>query len=274
MRKTLLVLSVLLVFVSAAWAAPLQSFAPGSFADFQPGVRWKDNAVVAVGTGAPPAYAAHPAQAESLARRAAVVDGYRNLAERICGVQVDAYTSLENSVIKNDTSETRVSGLIKDAQIVQERRLDNGGYQVLVAIPLYGDGSVAAIALDPAAPKVPLPAPRQLPAVRGNYSGLVVDAAGLGLERCMSPVIYDEGGRAIYGVANLDTSFVTRYGMADYEESVGIQTRAGVMPLVVKAVALRDFSRNLVVSVADADKILAENQSNRFLEGCKVVFVQ
>jgi hypothetical protein len=55
-----------------------------------------------------------------LAKRAAVVDAYRNLAEATQGVQVDADTTVEKLTLQSDTIRTHVSALIRGAKIVGE----------------------------------------------------------------------------------------------------------------------------------------------------------
>lgn len=54
------------------------------------GVNWEESVITDTGAGLPPQNAVNPSQARMLARRAAVVDAYRMLAESIKGVNVDA----------------------------------------------------------------------------------------------------------------------------------------------------------------------------------------
>ena len=77
----------------------------------------------AEGTGIAPAGTVSGAQARALARRAAMADAYRQLAEQIRGVEVDAATTVENMMVASDTVRTHVSALIRGARIVEERGL-------------------------------------------------------------------------------------------------------------------------------------------------------
>lgn len=52
------------------------------------GVNWEEGTIVATGMGIAPPDTVNIAQAKALARRAAVVDAYRQMAETISGVQV------------------------------------------------------------------------------------------------------------------------------------------------------------------------------------------
>ena len=83
-------------------------------------------------------------QAEALARRAALSDAYRQLAEQINGVNVDATTTVESMMLMNTTVRTHVTALIKGAQIIDESTRRDGSYVVTMEIPVYGSGSLAS----------------------------------------------------------------------------------------------------------------------------------
>ena len=122
--------------------------------------------------------------------------------------------------------------------------------------------------------------PRQL--VKNVKVPLVIDADGMGLDPTFSPVIYDENGREIYGANNIDTNYAIREGMVSYADDVSEgknNSRAGNNPLVVKATEVRGGGNstnnvNVVVSAADADRILLANDESNMLGDCSVVFVK
>ncbi|MBR5909725.1 MAG: LPP20 family lipoprotein, partial [Schwartzia sp.] len=101
------------------------------------GADFELNRVEADGFGLPPAYAVSEAQARLMARRAAIADAQRNLAEQIAGVQVDSETTVQNLQVSSDVVKTRVSALLKGAKIISESAED-GAYHVVMALPLYG----------------------------------------------------------------------------------------------------------------------------------------
>jgi hypothetical protein len=100
------------------------------------------------------------------------------------------------------------------------------------------------------------------------YTGIIIDAKGLGLQRAMSPCIYDENNNIIYGDKDLDLAFITQNGMVDYNAGA----RAGANPLIIKAIALKNFNSSPVISNGDANKILVANAQNHFLAKSAVVF--
>ena len=105
--------------------------------------QWDGGKIRVEGLGIAPADA-RGTQAEALARRAALSDAYRQLAEQINGVNVDATTTVESMMLMNTTVRTHVTALIKGAQIIDESARRDGSYVVTMEIPVYGSGSLAS----------------------------------------------------------------------------------------------------------------------------------
>lgn len=250
-------------------------------------IDWNNGIIRSTGNGFQPNGITNVAQARFLARRAATLDAYRNLLETVNGIQIDADTTVSNAMI-SDNIRSRVSGIVKGGHIIEENTVDGGGYYVVVEIKLFGENSVAAAVLpDKPIQQFPQLAPQQVQQVQSKpdapllkgYTGVVIDATGIEVDRCMSPVIVDTTGRIVYGDKYLDTGFVTKYGMVSYIHDQEMldklnagTSRAGANPLVIKAVGAKDFNRNMVISEDDANKILMANQQNDFLRKTSVVF--
>lgn len=101
-------------------------------------------------------------RAKLMARRAAVVDAQRNLVETIKGTAVDAETTVNNYVTQSDVVKTKVSGIVTGARVISEDIDADGTYHVVMAVPMYGVGSIADVAISAAVgttPPVPIPAP-------------------------------------------------------------------------------------------------------------------
>ena len=245
---------------------------------------WNTNTIQVTGMGVSnPAMAISPAHAAMQARRAAVADAYRQLAEAVNGVQVDAETTVEQMVLTSDIVKTRISAVIRGAQIVSEGQLSGGGYSVTMELPLFGgNGGLAETVIERpiVIESFPAPSPSYRPPVvesrpsRGGYTGLVVDCRGLGtLNPVMSPVIKDARGQKIYGHKNLDYDRIIREGMATYAQDMSQAGRAGSNPLIVRAIDLDDHNANPVLSMEDADLVLYENNQSHFLDNIAVVFL-
>ena len=224
------------------------------------------------------------------AHQAARMDAQRKLAEYVEGVQIYADFSVADMALEDARVKTVLNGvLLRNAVEVGEPVYEQqyGKCTVRMEIRMYGgNNSVAAAAFLPFKdePKTDFPQPvdttvtTQPTVVGQNYTGLVIDCRGLGtVDPVMSPVIKNANDTKIYGHMNLNYDKIIVSGMAAYAGDAYDQIskqRAGSNPLVVKAIRLDDLNATPVVSVADADKILAANAHDKFLDNCAVVFVK
>jgi len=72
-----------------------------------------------VGQGVAPTNTASPAQAYALAKRAAIADAYRLIAEKVKGVRIDGQDLIKNMMVKRSTVRTSVAAMIRNANIVE-----------------------------------------------------------------------------------------------------------------------------------------------------------
>ena len=237
-------------------------------------------------------------QSFALKRIAAKVDAQRLLAEQIHGVQIDSNTTVENAIVTSDVVKASVSGVVKGAREVSCTTDEYGYVHVVMELPLYGGANSLAAAVIPNVPQqgflppsdiIPVDTKPAAPAVTtnpnqatvgnlygatGQYTGLIVDCSGLGLQTAMAPALYTDGKKVVYGLENFSHEQVINRGYVGYSNSAssGVQ-RAGSNPMVVKAQSIEHFF-NPVISKEDAARILAENQMNGFLATGNVVFVK
>ena len=139
--------------------------------------------------------------------------------------------------------------------------------------------STGTNAVAPTIPATQVPAVNQatvgnLYGATGQYTGLIVDCSGMGLQTAMAPAIVTEGRKIVYGLEKFSREQVLNRGYVGYSKSTteGVG-RAGSNPMVIKAEGIERFC-NPVISKEDAAKILAENQMNGFLSAGNVVFVK
>ena len=284
---TALLAAALLIVMTAASA-----FAATS------GVDWSDQKITVQGMGVAPANARTAAQARMLARRAAVVDGYRQIAEIVKGVNVSGETTVENMMVTNDVVKTKVSALVQGARVVSEEATSDGGYIVNMEVSMFGvSDSLASAVLEKPAQQESFPEPVASVAPSTPATVDVHVQVGTGTTTPSTPSVTvpstttvpstpatkpathgssaasAPSGQAIYGYKNLDYDKVVSGGMAGYTTDMSRATRAGSNPLVVKAVSL-DNGANPVLSVADANRVLIENGATGFLDATNVVFVR
>lgn len=91
-----------------------------------------------VGQGVAPSSTISPAQASALAKRAAIADAYRQMAEKVNGVKIEGRDYVRNMVAKRSEVRTCVSALIKNATVV-ESRFKDGLFEVEMELRVAGN---------------------------------------------------------------------------------------------------------------------------------------
>lgn len=109
-------------------------------------MNWTDGYVTVKGLGLPLRNAS-PAQVKPTARRAAIVDGQRNLAETIAGVRVTSETTVKNLELQSDVIRTSVKAFVKGAEVLNEKMLSDGTCEVTMRAPIWGVKSLNEIIL-------------------------------------------------------------------------------------------------------------------------------
>lgn len=293
----------LLLLVSGLLGGPVVAQAdPGGEAieTVGPGtVNWTTGVVTAVGIGAPPEKASSPGQARAMAERAAFAVAIRNLLEAVKGIQVDSATLVESYVVKDDVVKTRVTGLMKGAQVIRKEVQPDGGVEVTVGVSLTGELFDVVLskgfgrkvpAVEPAKPvpptskapepapvsKAPAPPPPAAGAVEA-YTGLLVDARGLGLKPALAPRLLDEQGTELYASAVLDRSKAVEAGVAGYAKDMvagSRQARVTDNPLIVKGLkASGDKATDVMIGGGGVKAIQQSEPASHFLQQGRVVVV-
>ena len=82
-------------------------------------------------------------------------------------------------------------------------------------MPLAMAKPSAATVLTEAAP-APAVKALESPSATIVYTGIVIDARGIQARPAMSPRIFDEDGKEVYGLANVDLEYAVKQGMSGY----------------------------------------------------------
>ncbi|SDN79225.1 hypothetical protein SAMN04488516_10735 [Desulfonauticus submarinus] len=303
---------MVLVMLSVAMAQPTMNY--GYVQTFENGqVNWTTGLVTAKGIGAPPATAVNMAQARAMAVRAATVVARRNLLEVIKGVQIDSTTTVQNYMVTNDIIVSRVQGFLQNSQVLDIAYMSDGSVEVTVGVSLrggladvllpktipFGTKIQRPTRLTPSAPQVSVPAPtapatptvpttpevqkprmeeaQTQPKPQIVYTGLIVDARGLGARPAMSPKIYDENGQEVYGSAFVSREYAIQQGMAGYAKDINkakTNPRVANNPFIAKAVQVKGKARtDLVINNDVANQLRSLSKNQNFLEKCKVMII-
>jgi len=252
----------------------------------QGAVNWSGGYIEALGIGAPADKSIGKANARPMALRAAKIDAYRNLLEITKGVRVDSTTTIRDFTVESDVINTQVDGLVKGAVVVNQEYMSDGTVEVRVRMPLYGNLSQVIIPASiekrkdlkpPEAPAIPAPAAVAPAGPPIAYTGLVVDARGIQARPAMSPRIFDEDGKEVYGSANVDREYAVQQGMSGYARDLTAaqsNQRVTNSPVTVKALKTSGAGKaDLIISNADAQQIRDSAENASFMKKCRVMIV-
>ena len=250
-------------------------------------INWSAGYIEAVGISAPPEKMARKINARPIALRAAQKEALRNLLEITKGVQVDSAKSVKDFTAGDNVVDSQVSGLLKGAEVADYQYLPDGRAEVRLRISLYGNLAQIIIPLALAKPpmtpalagSVPSPAIKdpESPSAPVVYTGIVIDARGIQARSAMLPIIFDEDGKEVYGLAIVDLEYAVKQGMCGYARDLTVaQTnqRVGANPITVKAVRTSGPGKSdIIISNVDAKQIRASVETMTFMKKCHVMVI-
>ncbi len=91
--------------------------------------------IEASGVGVAPCSACNAAQSMAMARRAAIIDAYKALAEKMYGIKINGRDTVKNMMLQDSRVRAYVYGLIRGANI-EEEEYKNGMYTVVMSVKL------------------------------------------------------------------------------------------------------------------------------------------
>lgn len=282
MNRALIAIGLLFLLPGFAWGQGAVD-ARCTQAKEQACVDWNNGLAIAIGTGAPASWARTAAQKNISATRAARLDAARNLLELLKGINLTGSTNVENAMVASDTVSTSIKGRLHGIRPVERPRyFSDGSVQVkleaqlrqIIPENLYMDSQQG--------PPRELGAPTGASGASalntgGAFTGLIIDARGTGVQPAMSPKVFDEEGREIYGSAFVSREFAVSQGMAGYVKSIEAARKTDRVkgnPAVVKALEAKGANQaDLVLSRADADALRRITQGQNFLREARVMIV-
>lgn len=242
-------------------------------------INYSQGIVTATGIGSIPEYAVNAGQARAMAIRAAKVDARRQLIELVNGITLTSETTMRNRMADEVVKE-KVSGLIRGAyQVGDVRYLSDTSVEVTMAVSLSGISEIVIPTEGFNATPPPPPSPSTTPptAATSAYTGIIVDARGLGVRPALAPRLLDQNGGVVYGPGNYTREYAITNGVAGYSKSLEAareDMRVKGNPLIVKAVSVSGANKaDVVVANADVMKIKSADASNGVLRDCRVLIL-
>jgi len=234
-------------------------------------IDWTQNYIEATGMAVAPK-GAQGAQAKALARRGAIVDLQRNLLEFMGGVQVDARTTMDDFMAE-DMVRSEVHGVIRNVELLKGE-WDGEAYTVTGRIKLAEVRSIVCprVPVDKVIIETEKKAPP--PKTSGRYTGLVIDVRHLPLIPSMTFRVFDEAGRAVYGVEFAEQKWLLQSGICSYYNNINYaQGELRVAPNPIKTKAVRLSTGNVDIVIPNSAAAMIRGSSYDFRKECKVLLV-
>ena len=112
------------------------------------------------------------------------------------------------------------------------------------------------------------------------YTGLLIDVRGLGLQPSIAPRVLSADGHVIHGLATVDRSLATDYGVAGYDDDLNrayTSERLGgeeANPFVVRATGTAGrYSGDAILDNFDVAQVLQADEVGDFLRQGRVTFL-
>lgn len=246
-------------------------------------VDWEKRVILATGFGAPNK-SFDPSRWRISAIRAAELDAMAKLLAITEGITINSTTTVKDFTIAQQEITGRVQGVLRNFKAVATRSQPDGTVEVDVVIPIDGDLSNVIIPVE--LEKKPLLEPQQAQKVQESqtvqepgqlYTGMIVNAKGLGVRPAMLPKIVNEDGKEVYGTGYVSRDYAVAQGIVGYSKDLkkaSADTRVTATPLVVKGIAsLGPTKTDVVISNQDASKIHALGSNLQLMQQCRVIIL-
>jgi hypothetical protein len=207
-------------------------------------------------------------------------------------VRMDADSRLVDLIKPKLDLRIKVEEMVAAAAVIDQKTLPTGHLEVTVQMAL--SGGFAQLVLPAEIKQVesikPLSHPQgnitsavinsntpQAGAEPDAYTGLIVDARGIGAQPAMVPVLLDENGKEVYGPAFVSREFAVQQGVCQYLSILGDSAnlvRVAPKPLLVKGLRTRvEGGCDIVISNADASRLRGVSSHLSFLKQCRVIIL-
>lgn len=239
-------------------------------------INWSKGVVQAIGIGTPSTTMSENSNDRSVALKYAKVDAIGIILDIIKELPINGTTFVGDYAIQDPAIISKIENMVKKAKVVKKEYLTDGTVKIKMEVNLHGGFSQLVL------PKEIKPLD-SITLVSMNktsspvFTGLVVDAKGLGVRPVMVPRILDENNQEVYGTAFVSREYAVQLGMSGYARNMKEilnNQRVADQPLVVKGLKTLDpGGSEIVISNADASKLRGTSDSLYFMKKCRVIIV-
>lgn len=209
-------------------------------------------------------------------------DANRQIIEILKQIKINPSLTVDAYASKNDIILAGIEKTARDAVISKQYYTSALAVEIIIETSMFG-GFLQLVL-----PEEILQIPKINPEIiqkkndetigESIYSGLIVDATGLGVEPVLNPLIVSEQGHDIYSSAFISRDFAVQNGVAKYLSSMDQalkDKRTGNHPLVLKGLRKQGKPNTaIVISMSDYSLLEKATERHRFLKECRIIIVK
>lgn len=216
---------------------------------------------------------------------AARINAQANLLETIGAIRINAVSRIADRMAQSPDFSDGLTSLVRNAAITHQEYYSDGTVEIEMTMKLSGGFAQFALPEDirqvdsitATSGEDTIPAASTKGADGRSYTGLIIDAAGIGAMPSLVPVVVDESGETVYGPAFVSREFAVSRGISGFAPTVAAahdQKRVGEQPMIVKAIRTHSTGNtDLVISNTDAARLRSSVVYLNFLKACQVSIV-
>ena len=239
-------------------------------------INWSRGVVQAKGIGIPPTKLSGDSNARTEALTDAKLNASHEILKIIKELRINGTTVVGDYAIQEPAIMSKIENMVNNAKVVKKEYLTDGTVKIEMEVNLRG-GFAQLILPKEIKPLDSIKLVTMNKSSTPVFTGLVVDAKGLGVKPVMVPKIIDENNQEVYGSAFVSREYAVQQGMSGYsrdlKESLK-EKRVSDYPLVVKGLKTSGPGHSeIVISNADASKLRGISESLYFMKKCRVIIV-
>lgn len=239
-------------------------------------INWSRGVVQAKGIGIPPTKLSGDSNARTEALTDAKLNASHETLKIIKELRINGTTVVGDYAIQEPAIMSKIENMVNNAKVVKKEYLTDGTVKIEMEVNLRG-GFAQLILPKEIKPLDSIKLVTMNKSSTPVFTGLVVDAKGLGVKPVMVPKIIDENNQEVYGSAFVSREYAVQQGMSGYSRDLKESLkdkRVSDYPLVVKGLKTSGPGHSeIVISNADASKLRGISESLYFMKKCRVIIV-
>lgn len=211
-------------------------------------------------------------------------DANRSIIEILKRIKINTELSVDAYASKNDVILAGMEKTARDATISKQYYTSALAVEITIETSMFG-GFLQLVLPDEIRqiskvnPEIKQEVKPEIYTEIGEnlYTGLIVDARGLGVEPVLTPALVSEQGHDVYSPVFISREFAVQNGVCKYfcgMEPALKDKRIGNHPLIIKGLR-REGKQNTAIVISMSDYRVLEKATERhtFLKECRVIIV-